>query len=279
MRLQVADRVERRSRHCRIKRVREEIRARAIAQIVGRFPSRRDKRASRSSQSLSECAGYEIDTSRDASSLWRTTAVFAHHSNRVRVVDHDERAVFFCHIANFFERRDVTVHTEYPVSCYDHKPLIFRRLQFFFKVDHVHVLEHMALCLREPNRVDDRSMVELVADDGVFRTKERLKKSEVRHKARGIENGIFRADQFGHRLLQTLMYRLCAANKAHGCEAVAPFFYRLLRGVLHEFSPRKPEIVVCAKIQELLSFNRDFPPLWRFEYALHLVSVIFLCGG
>ena len=104
----------------------------------------------------------------------RAAAVPAQHAGRVRVVDHDRRLVALGDVADAGQRRDVAVHGEDAVG--DDQDVRYgavraargaRVAQDLLEAVDVAVREDGARRLGQAHAVDDRGVVQLVADDQV----------------------------------------------------------------------------------------------------------------
>src|SRR5699024_3199150 len=93
--------------------------------------------------------------------------------------------------------------------------------QFGFQVLHVVVFVSESLCFAKTDAVDDRSMVELVADDSVVSGQDGLKQAAVCVEAGGVQDGVVGAQEAGDLLLELFVDILCAADEADGSNAVA----------------------------------------------------------
>ncbi|MBA7612093.1 hypothetical protein ES703_19327 [subsurface metagenome] len=63
------------------------------------------------------------------------------------------------------------------------------------------MLVYVSLGLAEADAVDDRGMIELVGDDGVFSSDKGFKDSAIGVKTGYIEDGIFGLEELGYLLL------------------------------------------------------------------------------
>ena len=73
-------------------------------------------------------------------------------------------------------------------------------------------------------------MVELVRNDGILRSKQRLEQPAVGVKTGGVKNCVLGAQKLGELFLELFVDFLRTANKPYAREAVAPFVERLVRG-------------------------------------------------
>jgi hypothetical protein len=154
--------------------------------------------------------------------LVRAAPGLADETRGMGIIHHHECVIFFAQVANFFQRRNIPIHREHTVRGYQSKALLLSFLQSRFQIGHVHVLVDISLCFRQANAVNNRSMVQLIGDDGVFFLHQRFEEPAVRIKARAIQNRIFHAQKIRNLALQILVYFLRAANKPHAAHAIAP---------------------------------------------------------
>jgi hypothetical protein len=118
------------------------------------------------------------------------------------------------------------------------------------EVGHVAVAVAVAPGLAEADPVDDRGVVELVADDGVLLAEERLEDAPVGVEAGGVEDRVVGPEEGAQARLELLVDLLRPADEPHRGEPVAPAVERRVRraddlGVVGE-----PEVVVRAEIED-----------------------------
>ena len=123
---------------------------------------------------LGQRADLDVDAAVQVEVVDRAAAVPAQHAGGVRVVDHDRRLVAIGHVADAGQRRDVAVHREDAVGDDQDRPVravgaaVGARLaQHLLEAVDVAMREDGARRLRQAHAVDDRGVVELVADDQV----------------------------------------------------------------------------------------------------------------
>jgi hypothetical protein len=175
--------------------------------------------------------------------------VLAHETGRVRVVDEHERPVLVREIADLGEGRDGAVHREDAVG-HDHAEARGRGLlQLRFEVRHVRVRVDEALGLAQAHAVDDRRVVQLIREDRVVGTEQRLEDAAVRVEARDVEDRRLHPEERGDAPLQLLVQRLGAADEAHAGQPVAPLVERLVRGLQERLVAGEAEVVVRAEVE------------------------------
>ena len=205
--------------------------------------------------------------------LGSAPAGFAHKTHRMAVVHHHQGVVLVRQAAHALQVADNAIHGEHPVSGdeLDTGSGLIRRLQLGLQVLHIVVLIAVALGFAQAHAIDDRGMVQLVADHGVLRGKQGLKQPPIGVKAGGIENGVVRAQKAGDFLLQGLMDVLGAADEPHGGQAIALFVIGLLGGLNEPGAVAQAQVVVGAHAQQLPAILHFYPgPLGRDEGGLSL---------
>ena len=188
----------------------------------------------------------------------------------MRVVDEHERVVRVGQVADLGERRDVAVHREDPVGHDDPSAGTGCRDELRLEVGQVAVLVAEPLRLREPDAVDDRRVVELVADDRVVGAEEHLEHAAVRVEARREEDRVVVAQERRHPALELEVQLLRAADEPHAREAVAPLVETAVRGLDDARVVREPEVVVGAEVQHLAPGDLDLRGLRAVDAALAL---------
>ena len=117
--------------------------------------------AARATERFAECARENVHAAHHVAMLVRAAARAAHEADGVRVVDHDERAVFVREIADAAQVGDVTVHRENTIGR-DHletRAFLPGLAQLCFEIREVVVFVTVTLRLAEPHSVDDRGVI------------------------------------------------------------------------------------------------------------------------
>ena len=124
--------------------------------------------------------------------LRRAAPVFADKADRVRIVDHDQRAVSVGQIADAGEVGDDAVHREHAVGGdqLEARAGGIGFAQFRFEVGQVVVLVAEALGLAQPHAVDDARVIQFVADDRVVFVEQRFEQAAVRIETAGVEDAV-----------------------------------------------------------------------------------------
>src|SRR5262249_48591223 len=180
---------------------------------------------------LAECAGDDVYAIRDATVFRRATPARTHEARRVRVVYHYERVIFVREIADASQVGDEAVHREHAIRRDEPRARTGRFLQALLQHAESVVRVAQALRLAEADAVDDAPVIERSGDDGVPFVQQRLEETAVRIETGGIQDGVFHPEEAAQLLFELLVYRLCAANEAHGRHAIAEPVERTLRGL------------------------------------------------
>jgi hypothetical protein len=125
-------------------------------------------------------------------------------------------------LADLGEGRYVAVHGEDAVGHDEAEAGGGGLAELGLEVRQVHVLVEQPLGLAQTDPVDDRRMVELVGEDGVLRSEQRLEDPAVRVEAGGEEDRVLHSEEAGHSLLELQMQGLRPADEAHAGQSVAP---------------------------------------------------------
>ena len=109
------------------------------------------------------------------------------------LVYHDQGVVLVGQIANLVQLGHVAVHRKHPVGNNNFTADSCRvsSLELHFEVGHVVVGIAISLGLAEADPVNNRGVVEAVADDGVLLAEKGLKKSAVGVESGRVQNSVF----------------------------------------------------------------------------------------
>ncbi len=227
------DRLVGAARDRRGQRVREERRAAPLDHEFDHRPRAGHVAAGATPEGLAERAREEVDPRAvHAPVLVRATTGRAHDAGAVAVVDHELRVELVADRAECRQIADVALHAEDAVGddpdLAGHvgvrlggDKLLAQVVEIAVLVDTLvdALLDHR----REPDAVDDRSVVELVGDDEIARLAERREDRFVRIPA--AREGVRRLDtvELGDAILKTLVAVEGAADESHarGARAVA----------------------------------------------------------
>src|SRR5512143_3684966 len=274
---QELDNLQRGGGDARRERVREEVRPRALAQQVDDLAPCRDVAARRAAHRLPERPGQDVDAALDAAMLGRAAPTLAHEADRVRIVDHHERAVAIGQVAYRPQVRDGPVHREDAVGG-DQLGARARGVglaELRLEVRHVVVAVAIALRLAEPDAVDDARVVELVADDGVLLPEQRLEETAVRVEAARVEDRRVGAEERGERALERRVDALRPADEAYRREAEAPPREAVARRGDEPRVVREPQVVVRAEVEHAgAALELDFGRLRARDDALSLFEAV-----
>ena len=142
------------------------------------------------------------------------------------VVDHHRSLIPVGDVANAGQRRDVAVHRKDAVGDDEDRSIRAARAarsagiaQHLLQAIDVAMREDGACRLRQPNAVDDRGVIELVADDQVGVGRDRRNCSAVGGQARLQRQHCFDMLEIGQALLELLDQLGRAGDRAHGAGA------------------------------------------------------------
>ena len=186
------------------------------------------------------------------------------------------RPVTIGQVADLLEGCDVAVHREHAVG-HDHAEAGGGRLaQLRLQVGHVRVLVEVALRLAQAHAVDDRGVVQLVGEDGVFRAEQGLEHAAVRVEAGGVEDGVLHAEEGGQPLLQLAVQGLGPADETHARHPEAPLVEGRVGGPQQLGVARQAEVVVRAEVQDRpgASLDPDLGPLGTQQRPLFLEEAL-----
>ena len=140
----------------------------------------------------------------------------------MRVVDHHDRPAPRGDLDELGQGRDVAVHREHAVGDQELTAAGPCGLgQRHVRRADVLVREDLDLRAREPRAVDDRRVVQLIADDHVLLAQDRSDRAGVRHEA-GLEHqGGIGMLEVGEAALQLLVHRHRAGDRSDGPAAGA----------------------------------------------------------
>ncbi len=232
-------------------RVREEVRTRFLAQQVHNRLLRSRKPAGCATERLAQRGCDNIYVMQRALRLRGPTSAIAHKPGGMALIYHNKRIVRIRQRTDFVELRDIAIHRKDPVSGNQADVRVLRILQLRLQVVHVAVLVDVAVGLAQADAVDNRGVVQPVADNRIVRTQKRLEKARICIEARVVEDGILLLVEVGQRILQLLMHRLRTADKPHARHAKAIRINALLRRLHDGGVVGQPQIIVGAEVNHI----------------------------
>ena len=137
----------------------------------------------------------------------------------------------------------------------------------------------MPLRLRQPHAVDDRGVVELVADHGVLGVEQRLEHPAVGVEARREQDRVVGAEPVGDLVLDRAVLLVRAADEPDARHAEPVAVERRVRGRHDIRMRREAEVVVRAQVQVLAAVDRDARALRRLQRAFGLEQAVGLDLG
>jgi len=137
----------------------------------------------------------------------------------VALVHKQRGPVLLAQAQHFLQGRHIPIHAEDPIGSHQQSAFgagsLPRFHQFRLKVGQVHVIVPEPLGLAQANPVDDRSVVQAVADHCVAWAQQGLKQARVRVEARGEQNAVFGVVKLGNGRFELLVQVLGPANEPH----------------------------------------------------------------
>lgn len=155
--------------------------------------------------------------------------------------------------AHFVQPGNGAVHRENAIG--EHQQMArtvrARLCQLRAQVIQVVVLVTVAARLAQADAVDDRRVVQRIADDRVFGTQQRLEQAAVGIERGAVEDRVLGTEKGGKARFQRLVQVLRAADEADRTEPEAMRTQRFMRGVDHPRMRRQAQVVVCAQVDDL----------------------------
>ena len=159
-------------------------------------------------------------------------ALRPHEPGRVAIGDHYDSVVLIGQRAVLGQLGEVAVHREDAIGR-DHdvaRAVGSGGFQLCLKIGHVGIGVAVALCLAEPDAVDDRGVVQGVGDNGILFAQKRFEEAAIGVETGGEEDRIVHAQKPGQRGFQFPVQVLRPADEPHGRHAKAPWLHRGLGG-------------------------------------------------
>ena len=234
----------------RRERIGEQVWPTALSQQVDHRLAGGHESAHCSSQRLAEGAGHDVHAVGDIVMARCAAALGPEYAGRMAVVDHDQGAVLVGQLADRGQVGEVPVHREDPIG-HDEDgsgAVGTGGLQLRRQVAHVTRLEPVAAGLGEPDAVDDRRVVQRVADDRVLRSQQRLEDRPVRIEAGGEGDARLSPDVGGDVVLERAVLVGGSTDEAHRCHSVAQPAHRRLGLGDDVGMVGQSEVVVCAEV-------------------------------
>ena len=270
------------SDNCGSHRVGEEVGTRALTQHVDYLLGAGCETSHGAAERFAQRTGEDVDPAVCVELLCHTAATFADNAGAVALVDHHQGVILLGQIADLVDRCHIAVHREHAVGGDDAVTAILSFLEATFQILHVGILIAETFGLAEAHAVDDRGMVERIADYGVLLGEQRLEQTAVSIETGGVQYGVLRLEIFADGTLQLLVQVLRAANEAHGTHAVATLVHSPLGRFDQAAVVGQAEIVVGAEIKHLsllsVALNLDVATLRSHYDTLVLVQSGILDG-
>ena len=244
---------DRRADDHRRHRVREQIGSRALPQQLDHLAPAAGKAARCTAERLAQGAGDDVDFAENAAVLMGAATGAAKEPAGVAFVDTEQRAESIADFTDLIELGDRAVHREHAVG--ENQGEACTGVPGFFQaalqISHVVMLVAVALRFAQPDAVDDRGMVQLIADHRVFFAQQRFEQAAIGVEGRRIENRVLSAEKTRQTRLEGLVQILCATDEAYRGQAIAMAAQGLMRCGDHLRMTGQPQIVVGAEIEQL----------------------------
>ena len=260
--------------HGRRMRRRKQERARAMVQELDQVAAPAHVPAQHADR-LRERPHLNVYAPMQAEMIDRPAPVAPQHARGMRVVHHHDRAVPFGRLGQPGQRADIAVHREHAVG--DQQLAPGHRIQLaqdLLRRGHILVREHVDLGPRQPAAVDDAGVVQLVADDVVFRRQDRRHRARVGREARLEHHARFHVLERRDALLELHVHAHGAGDGAHRAATHAEFADRFQRRFAQFGMRRQPEVVVGGEVDHLFAVEARFRRALRFQDAQPLVGAL-----
>ena len=175
-------------------------------------------------------------------------AARAEDAERVRLVDHQARAVAVAELGDLGQRRHVALHREHAVDDHEHAAAVAGRLleRVLEAVDAV-VAERAQLGPGEDAAVEDRRVIAGVDHHRVARAEDRPEGAEVGLVAGGEDQRSLGAEPVGQLLLELEVQVGGPVQEARSGQARAVAVERLERALFDAFVAGQAQVVVRAR--------------------------------
>jgi hypothetical protein len=228
------------------------VRPRALEEHVADLLARRHVAAGRAAERFPQRRGDHVDLAEHAEVLGHAATRVTHDARPVRVVDEDDGVVRARELEDAGQLRQVALHREHAIR--DHELALPRlaRLQASAQLVHRRMaVDDLARRPGEPDRVDDRGVVERVREDDRVLVRERRDRRLVRVPARDVGERRIRTGEVGQLALELEVRLERPADEADGCGSRAVAAQALDPG-LDDLRPvREPEVVVRREHEHL----------------------------
>ena len=287
--LNVTDRFDGRPRRRRDGRGREDKTPRAIHQQFDQRTRSSDVSATRA-QRFAERPHLHFDLLADPQFLCESAAMFSIKPRRMRLIDHQPRAVLILQLDHFSERRAIAVHGKNTLSNHQHSPLTLdlgpwtldfggSPFQNIFELSQIIVRKNAQFRAAQPRAIDDAGVNQLVDHHHVLLPEQRTNRPDRRSvTCRKSQRGRHTFEG-GESLFQFMVWSERAANEPRGARTRAEFLHRFDGGSFNRRFIGQPEIIVRRKIVNRLSRYFDFRRLRRINRPqLAIQTLLAQCG-
>ena len=182
-------------------------------------------------------------------SSWCASAARTDEAHGMRVVDHHHGVVLVGEIADRSEVGDHTVHREHAIGGDQPVASVGSLVQPLLQLGHVVVVVAQPSRLAQADAVDDRGMVEGIADHAILLVEDGLEETAVGIEARRVEDRVVGAEEPAELRFQLLVNGLRAADESNRGHAIAIGIERPACGLDHGRMISQPEVVVGAQVE------------------------------
>ena len=196
-----------------------------------------------------------------------TTTLATEDTNTVCFIHHHRSSIFLFELNDFGQIAEVTFHRENTIHNDEFHGILFTLLEFALQILHIVVLIAQLFCHRQTASVYDRSMVAIVANHIVVRTKECRNHTTVHRKSSGETEGFvlthklseffFQFHMKVERTIQETATRTACTITAHG-----------LHTCLNDtFVSRQTSVGIRSQHNDVMTVHFNFCALLPFDFA------------
>src|SRR5262249_54998608 len=160
------------------------------------------------------------------------------------------------------------VHAEDAVRGDQTQPGLLRFLEPPFQLGHVIVSVTEAVGLAQAHSVDDAGVIQLVRQDRVFFSKDRLEEPTVGVPARRVKDRVVLAEEAGNGSFKSLVQILGATDESHGGQTIPVMVETFVSSGDESGVIGEAKIVVGAEVNDLAAPDLDGRPLRSLKLAL-----------
>ena len=181
---------------------------------------------------------------------------------------------FVREIADLPQRRDAAVHGEHAVGGDESRAAVLRVLEMLLQLGQVAIGVSQPPRLAEPDAVDDAGVIERVGNDRVLFAEHGFEQPAIGVPARGIQDGVFGAEEARQRRLELLVHRLRTADEAHRGHAVTETVDCPVRGFANRRMAGKSQVIVSAQVDDVRVVGANLPGLRAGDHPFGLEEAL-----